>query len=198
MKKRSNSQQNPKRTEPTKRSHESVTIGMDLGDKSSRYCVLGGEGKILREGETKTTKGGMMETFGALGRARIAIGWNSFSLGKSPASKCGTRSHRGQSKTREAHHRKQPKRRPIGCPDLGAPGPSGSAATAADSSPQRKGTRGTNDHPGACGSDRGANQSGEHGAGACQGLWEAIAAVRCRPDGDPEVRIPAARAAASA
>ena len=73
MKKRSNSRQNRKSAVKAKRAQQSVTIGMDLGDKASRYCALSGEGEILREGETKTTKTGIMETFGALGRARIAI-----------------------------------------------------------------------------------------------------------------------------
>ena len=73
MKKRSSSRQTPKRTAKTKRAQESVTIGMDLGDKASRYCVLNSEGKIVREGETKTSKAGMMETFGALAHTRIAI-----------------------------------------------------------------------------------------------------------------------------
>jgi len=57
----------------TKRVQESVTIGMDLGDRTSRYCILGSEGEILREGQVQTSKAGMMETFGSLGRARIAI-----------------------------------------------------------------------------------------------------------------------------
>ena len=73
MKKRSISQKMQKRTVKTKRVQESVTIGMDLGDRTSRYCILGSEGEILREGQVQTSKAGMMETFGSLGRARIAI-----------------------------------------------------------------------------------------------------------------------------
>jgi transposase len=74
MKKRNANQQNQKRTvKKTKRAQESVTIGMDLGDKTSRYCILNSEGEILREGQVTTTKAGMLEKFGSLGRARIAI-----------------------------------------------------------------------------------------------------------------------------
>jgi transposase len=73
MKKRSSSRQNPKSAVKTKRVQQSVTIGMDLGDKTSRYCLLSDEGKILREGQVATTKAGMTETFGRIGRARIAI-----------------------------------------------------------------------------------------------------------------------------
>ena len=73
MKKRSNSRQNAKPAAKAKRALQSVTIGMDLGDRNSRYCLLSNEGEILREGQVATTKTGMMETFGSLGRARIAI-----------------------------------------------------------------------------------------------------------------------------
>ncbi len=73
MKKRNSSQQSQKRTVKAKRTQESVTIGMDLGDRSSRYCMLSGDGEILREDQVPTTKAGMTEAFGALGRSRIAI-----------------------------------------------------------------------------------------------------------------------------
>ena len=72
MKKRSSSQKSQKRTVKTK-TQERVTIGMDLGDKTSRYCLLSSEGEILREGQVPSTKAGMVEAFGSLGRARIAI-----------------------------------------------------------------------------------------------------------------------------
>jgi transposase len=73
MKKRSSSRQNPKSAVKTKRAQQSVTIGMDLGDKTSRYCLLSDEGEILQEGQVTTTKAGMTGTFGLIGRARIAI-----------------------------------------------------------------------------------------------------------------------------
>jgi len=73
MKKRNSSQQGQKRAVKAKRTQESVTIGMDLGDRSSRYCMLSGDGEILREDQVPTTKVGMTEAFGALGRSRIAI-----------------------------------------------------------------------------------------------------------------------------
>ena len=73
MKKRSSSQRSQKPTVKTKGIQERVTIGMDLGDKTSRYCMLNSEGEILREGQVTTTKAGMVEAFGCLGRARIAI-----------------------------------------------------------------------------------------------------------------------------
>jgi hypothetical protein len=59
MKKRTSSRQNPKPAVKVKREQQSVTIGMDMGDKNSRYCLRSNEGEILREGEVATTKAGM-------------------------------------------------------------------------------------------------------------------------------------------
>ena len=73
MKKRSSSQKNQKPTVKTKGTQERVTIGMDLGDKTSRYSMLSHDGEILQEGQVTTSKAGMVERFGSLGRARIAI-----------------------------------------------------------------------------------------------------------------------------
>jgi len=50
-----------------------MTIGMDLGDKTSRYCQLDGSGEMVQEGSVATTKKGMTQVFGAMGRCRIAI-----------------------------------------------------------------------------------------------------------------------------
>ena len=74
MKKRSSpGKTHKKRTAKTTGTQERVTIGIDLGDKTSRYCMLNNEGEILREGQIPTTKAGMGEAFGRLGRARIAL-----------------------------------------------------------------------------------------------------------------------------
>jgi transposase len=48
-----------------------ITIGIDLGDKNSRFCVL--EGDRMQEGSLQTTQKAMRQHFAALGRCRIAI-----------------------------------------------------------------------------------------------------------------------------
>ena len=73
MRKSSSSRQNPKSAAKAKPAKQSVTIGMDLGDRNSRYCILSEEGEILEEDQVATTKAGMTQRFGPLGRARIAI-----------------------------------------------------------------------------------------------------------------------------
>jgi len=57
----------------TKDAKESITIGMDLGDKTSRYCILNGSGEVREEGSVPTSKKGMMQMFGAMRRYRIAM-----------------------------------------------------------------------------------------------------------------------------
>jgi transposase len=49
------------------------TIGMDLGDRTSRYCILNEEGDIVFEGSVPTTKSGMNQVFGAMPRCRVAM-----------------------------------------------------------------------------------------------------------------------------
>ena len=81
MKKRSGSQQSQKRTVKAKRIQGSVTIGMDLGDRSSRYCMLNSEGEILREDQIPTTKAGLMATFGSGAGSDGDRGRNPFPVG---------------------------------------------------------------------------------------------------------------------
>jgi transposase len=56
-----------------KASHPPTTIGMDLGDKTSRYCALDQPGEVIGEGSVATTRKAMTEKFGRLGRTRIAM-----------------------------------------------------------------------------------------------------------------------------
>jgi transposase len=46
---------------------------MDLGDKSSRYCVLDGEGEIVKEDSVATSKKAMLQLFSSMPRCRLAI-----------------------------------------------------------------------------------------------------------------------------
>jgi transposase len=50
-----------------------VTIGMDLGDKSSRYCVLNKAGEVVLERSVGSSKKAMTQVFGAMRRCRIAM-----------------------------------------------------------------------------------------------------------------------------
>jgi len=50
-----------------------LTIGMDLGDRSTRYCVLDEAGDVILERSVPTTKKGIDQVFGAMPRSRIAL-----------------------------------------------------------------------------------------------------------------------------
>jgi transposase len=54
------------------REHE-LTIGLDLGDRSSRYCMLDEAGEVLLEQKLATTGRAMREVFGGMPRSRIAL-----------------------------------------------------------------------------------------------------------------------------
>ena len=54
-------------------SQPKLTIGLDLGDRSSWYCVLDEAGAIVLEQKLGTTAKAMKEVLGAIPRSRIAL-----------------------------------------------------------------------------------------------------------------------------
>ncbi len=50
-----------------------LTIGLDLGDRSSFYCVLDETGDVLMEQRVSTSPKAMKEIFGAMPGSRIAL-----------------------------------------------------------------------------------------------------------------------------
>jgi predicted NBD/HSP70 family sugar kinase len=51
---------------------QKLTIGVDLGDRWSFYCVFDETGKILLEQKVATTPEAMKQTFGKIPRSLIA------------------------------------------------------------------------------------------------------------------------------
>jgi transposase len=49
------------------------TIGLDLGDRISHYCILNEAGEVIWEGKLPTTPKGIEEVFGRIPRSRIAF-----------------------------------------------------------------------------------------------------------------------------
>lgn len=70
MKKNSTVKQSPKRA--IARKEGPITIGLDLGDKTSRYCVLGDQAELM-EGSVATTKKAMAQKFAGMRRCRVAM-----------------------------------------------------------------------------------------------------------------------------
>src|SRR5579864_5248894 len=50
-----------------------LTIGLDLGDRSSSYCVLDENGEIVLEQKLATTPEAIQQAFGKIARSRIAM-----------------------------------------------------------------------------------------------------------------------------
>ena len=49
------------------------TIGLDLGDRTSHYCILNEAGEVILEHELPTTPKGIEEVFSRIPRSRIAL-----------------------------------------------------------------------------------------------------------------------------
>ncbi|MGA7821630.1 MAG: hypothetical protein WCA50_18525, partial [Candidatus Sulfotelmatobacter sp.] len=59
---------------PSKKiSQQQLTVGLDLGDRNSWYCVLDESGQIRLEQRVRTNAEGLREVFGAMPRSRIAL-----------------------------------------------------------------------------------------------------------------------------
>jgi transposase len=50
-----------------------LTVGLDLGDRNSRYCILDEAGEKAREDKVPTTKAGLESLFGKMAPCRMAL-----------------------------------------------------------------------------------------------------------------------------
>ena len=50
-----------------------LTIGLDVGDRSSFYCVIDGKGDVILEARVATLPEARKETFGRMPRSRVAL-----------------------------------------------------------------------------------------------------------------------------
>jgi hypothetical protein len=62
----SRSAQENRRGNTVKPNLDRLTVGVDLGDRWSQYCILGLEGETLAEGQLRTTQEDVREFFQAL------------------------------------------------------------------------------------------------------------------------------------
>src|SRR6266478_18041 len=49
------------------------TVGIDLGDQTSHYCILDEQGDVISEGTVRTTEAGFQEQFRHMAHARIVL-----------------------------------------------------------------------------------------------------------------------------
>lgn len=52
---------------------DAITIGIDLGDRTSQYCVLNAKGEVIERAAVTTTNKGMAQAFGSRRQSRVAI-----------------------------------------------------------------------------------------------------------------------------
>jgi len=90
---------------------QKLTIGLDLGDRWSFYCVLDEAGKIILEQKVATTAEAMKQTLGKIPRSLMALeDRNTFAVGKPAVKGAGTRSDRGARTKSGIDHQEQSKR----------------------------------------------------------------------------------------
>lgn len=56
-----------------KETNGKLTVGIDLGDRSSRYCILDEQGEPMVEGSMATTRKGWAQVLGSKPRSRVAL-----------------------------------------------------------------------------------------------------------------------------
>src|SRR5260370_35038890 len=66
-----------------KNASQKLTIGLDLGDRFSWYCVLNEAGEVVLEQKVATTPKAMKEVFGGMPRSRKALETGAHSPGES-------------------------------------------------------------------------------------------------------------------
>ncbi len=54
-------------------SKQRLTIGLDLGDRTSRYCIVDEAGEVVSENSVPTAKGGLDSLFGKMPSSRVAL-----------------------------------------------------------------------------------------------------------------------------
>ena len=75
-----------------------ITIGLDLGDRFSHYCMLNSDGDAIETGRIPTTEAALRRHFEGEPAMRIALecGTHSFALDQPTAGAVGPSSDRGQ------------------------------------------------------------------------------------------------------
>jgi len=72
VKKHSKKESKQVRTSASKGQPE-VTIGIDVGDQYSHFCILDAAGEIVKRGRVSSTQRGLEKEFGKIPAGRIAL-----------------------------------------------------------------------------------------------------------------------------
>src|SRR5271166_258498 len=149
-----------------------LTIGLDLGDRSSWYCVLDETGEVVHEQKLSTTPKAMKEVFAAMPRSRVALETGMHSPWVSRLlSELGYEvivAHARNVRLIGESRRKDDRtgRQDAGTAGADRPAVAGSGEASQSGGPSTPDGDSSASQPGA-----GPNGAGEHGAGADEVLW---------------------------
>ena len=156
----------------------SLTIGLDLGDRSSWYCVLDEAGESFWNRKLSTTPKAMKQASQDAAQPDRAGDRDAFAVGQPAAERVGTRSDRGPRAQCAADRREPEEGRSAGCADPGAAGANRSAVVVAGAASQREGASPSDGDPGASGTGASANGAGERGPRTDEVVWRTAARLQ--------------------
>jgi len=159
-------------------SQPKLTIGLDLGDRSSWYCLLDEVGEVLEQ-KLGTTPKAMQEGFGSMPRCRIALETGMHSPWVSRLLSELGHEVIVDMRQRALDWRESEEGRPAGCADAGAVGANRSAVAVSGEASQCPSAGGSDGDPGASRTGASADSTGQHSTRTGQVLWGAVARVQC-------------------
>jgi hypothetical protein len=90
---------------------DAITIGIDLGDRTSQYCVVNAKGEVIERAAVTTTNKGMAQAIGSRRQSRVAIEvGDPFAVGQPAFEKLRPRGNRGQRAASAADQQEQPEK----------------------------------------------------------------------------------------
>ena len=160
-----------------------LTIGLDLGDRTSRYCVLNEAGEIILEQELARTPKGFQPVFRKIPRSRIALETGTHSPWVSrQLTELGHEGIVAHARNVRLISREQPERRSAGCPDASTSGANRSQLAWSGATSQCEGPDPSDGDPGAGGAGQRAYGAGECGPRAHEILRCTASEMRRRTD----------------
>ena len=83
-----------------------MTLGLDMGDRYSHYCLLNADGDVVEEGRMQSTEAALRRHFEGEPPPPLRLGMrHSFTLGQPVAHRARPPGHRGQRPQDSGHHR---------------------------------------------------------------------------------------------
>ncbi len=156
-----------------------LTIGLDLGDRTSYYCILDEAGNVIWERNVPTTSNGIAPGVPQDSALSDRTGnGNALAVGEPAVGTDGSRSDRGACAQRAADRREQSKRRSTRCPDAGAAGKDRSRVVGSGAASQCAGANPSDGDSRPSGTGQHAHGAGECGARVDEIVWRAAEEVR--------------------